>query len=53
MVASAVLFPSVGVDEDFLDELVHDVSSADIHPIVAHTVVERSDELRRMLAARG
>ncbi|MDX6197894.1 MAG: aminopeptidase [Actinomycetota bacterium] len=53
MVASAVLFPRVGVDVGFLQELVAAVDEPGINPIVAHTVVERADELRRMLAARG
>src|SRR4051812_11057031 len=53
MVASGVLFPRVGVDEVFLDELVSAVEAPGVHPIVAHTVIERGDELRRMLAARG
>jgi aminopeptidase N len=53
MVASGVLFPRVGVDETFLDELLTAVEAPGINPIVAHTVMERGDELRRMLAARG
>ncbi|MDT7538718.1 MAG: aminopeptidase [Actinomycetota bacterium] len=52
MVASAVLFPRVGVDEGFLTELISAVEAPGINPIVAHTVIERGDELRRMLAAR-
>jgi aminopeptidase N len=53
MVASGVLFPRVGVDESFLDVLIDAVEAPGINPIVAHTVIERGDELRRMLAARG
>jgi aminopeptidase N len=53
MVASGVLFPRVGVDASFLDELVRAVEAPGVNPIVAHTVIERGDELRRMLAARG
>ncbi|MDT7572196.1 MAG: aminopeptidase [Actinomycetota bacterium] len=52
MVASAVLFPRVGVDEGFLSRLISAVEAPGINPIVAHTVIERGDELRRMLAAR-
>jgi aminopeptidase N len=53
MVASGVLFPRVGVDAPFLDRLVTAVEASGVNPIVAHTVIERGDELRRMLAARG
>jgi aminopeptidase N len=53
MVASGVLFPRVGVDERFLQQLISAVDAPGINPIVAHTVIERGDELRRMLAARG
>ncbi|GAC1444699.1 MAG: aminopeptidase N [Mycobacteriales bacterium] len=53
MFASAVLFPRVGVDAAFLDELDRAAQAPEVHPIVAHTVMERGDELRRMLAARG
>ncbi|MCW2735636.1 aminopeptidase N [Nocardioides sp.] len=52
MVASSVLFPRVGVDAPFLDGLVSALDAPGINPIVAHTVIERGDELRRMLAAR-
>jgi aminopeptidase N len=52
MVASGVLFPRVGVDAGFLEDLVAAVEAPGINPIVAHTVIERGDELRRMLAAR-
>jgi aminopeptidase N len=52
MVASAVLFPRVGVDAPFLDGLITAIEAPGINPIVAHTVIERGDELRRMLAAR-
>ena len=53
MFVSGVLFPRVGVDEAFLTELEAAAAAPDVHPIVAHTVIERGDELRRMLAARG
>jgi aminopeptidase N len=52
MFVSGVLFPQVGVDEEFLGRLESAAAAPDVHPIVAHTVAERGDELRRMLAAR-
>jgi len=53
MMASGVLFPRVPGDQALLDELVTAVAAPGIHPIVARTVIERADEQRRILAARG
>ncbi|MCA1711088.1 MAG: aminopeptidase N [Actinobacteria bacterium] len=53
MVAAGALFPRVAIDAAGLAELVEAASAPGINPIVARTVVERADELQRMLAARG
>ena len=52
MVAADCLFPRVGVDGAYLDRLSEVASGPGISPVVLRTVVERSDEQRRMLAAR-
>jgi aminopeptidase N len=53
MVASAALFPTVGVDAARLSAIEEAAAAPDVNPIVRRTVVERGDELRRMLAARS
>jgi aminopeptidase N len=53
MVASGSLFPTVAIDQAGLERLVSSASAPAVNPIVTRTVVERADELRRMLAARG
>jgi aminopeptidase N len=53
MATSAALFPTVGVDAAYLERLADAARDPDVNPVVARTVVERSDELRRVLAARG
>ncbi len=53
MATSGALFPTVGVDAGYLERLAEAARAPEVNPVVARTVVERSDELRRMLAARG
>ena len=53
MVAAECLFPCVGVDGAYLDRLAEVASGPGVSPVVLRTVVERSDEQRRMLAARS
>jgi len=52
MVTAGCLFPRVGVDAAYLDRLAGVAAADAVHPIVERTVVERSDQQRRMLAAR-
>ncbi len=53
MTLTMQMFPLVGVDADFPDRVVAAAQSETVSPIVARTVGERADELRRMLAARS
>ncbi len=53
MATSGALFPVVGVDADYLPRLEAAARDRAVNPVVARTVTERSDLLRRMLAARG
>jgi len=51
MVYTARLFPLFGIDTDYLDRAAQAATSA--APVVRKTLAERSDEVRRMLAARA
>src|SRR5205085_2628984 len=51
MVYAGRLFPSFGVDEDFIARALRTAESA--APVVAKRITERADEVRRMLAARS
>jgi len=53
MATVGALFPVVGADAALLDRLQRAAAAPGLDPVVAQTVVVRSDELRRMLAARG
>ena len=53
MATVAALFPVVGVDGALLDRLARTAAAPGIDPVVARAVAVRSDELRRMLLARG
>ena len=53
MAASSGLFPRVGVDEAYLDRLGEAAAAPEVHPVVLRTVVERSDEQRRILRAQA
>ena len=53
MATVAALFPVVGADGALLDRLGVAAAAPDVDPVVARGVAVRSDELRRMLAARG
>ncbi|RYP88346.1 aminopeptidase N [Nocardioides guangzhouensis] len=46
------LFPLYGIDAAFLDRAA-DAAADGVQPVVAKTLAERSDEVRRMLRARG
>ena len=51
MVFTTRLFPLFGIDADYLDRAVAAADAA--APVVRKTLVERADEVRRMLAARA
>ena len=53
MVLAGTLFPMFGVDAGYVDRLERVAAGSDVDPVARQIVVERSDELRRMLAARG
>ena len=53
MATVAALFPVVGADAVLLDRLAVAAAEPGVDPVVARGVAVRSDELRRMLAARG
>ncbi|WP_319462573.1 aminopeptidase N [Micromonospora sp. RTP1Z1] len=52
MVLSAAMFPRVGVDKSVANRLAEAASRAGVSALVAKSVRERVDELRRMLRAR-
>jgi hypothetical protein len=47
------MFPTTGIDEHYLDQLDEGLRSGRIAPVVANRGIERSDEVRRMLASRA
>jgi aminopeptidase N len=47
------MFPIVGVGRDFLDRAQAAVAGGGVSPVVERTVLEYSDQLRRMLTARA
>jgi hypothetical protein len=49
--AAELWFPLVGAGAEALDGLEEAARQPDVRPVVARTVLERSDELRRTLAA--
>jgi aminopeptidase N len=51
MVYTRRMFPLHGIDAEFLDRAV--ATAQDAAPVVRQTLVERADEVRRMLAARA
>ncbi len=51
MVNAGRLFPLFGIDEDFLDRARETATSA--APVVRRRLIERADEVRRMLVARA
>ena len=53
MATVGALFPVVGAGEDVLERLREAAAAPGVDPVVARGVAVRSDELRRMLAARG
>jgi aminopeptidase N len=53
MAVSMSMFPRVGVDAGFADTLVDAANEDGVSPLVAKSVVEATDQLRRMLTARG
>jgi aminopeptidase N len=53
MVTASVMFPMFGVGQEFLDRVQAVASSPDVSPVVQHRVLERADQLSRMLRARG
>ena len=53
MSTSSFMFPVVGSDEAGLARAVEAARRDDVSPLVGRTVVERADQVRRMLAARA
>ncbi len=53
MATAAAMFPLVGVDGGFVDRVVAAAKSDQVSPVVARRVLERADQLQRMLTARG
>ena len=53
MATVGALFPVVGADAALLDRLQEAAAAPGLDPVVARSVGVRSDELRRMLAARA
>ncbi len=53
MVTAGAMFPRSGVGREFLDQVHGVATSPDVSPVVRGRVLERADELSRMLRARG
>jgi aminopeptidase N len=53
MATAYAMFPVVGVGQDFVDRAVSLAEHPDVSPVVGRNVLERADQLKRMLAARG
>ena len=53
MTIAGVMFPLVGVDESGLARVLEAGQGPDASPLVTRTVLERADQVRRMLAARA
>jgi aminopeptidase N len=50
---SSAMYPAAGVDSAFADRAIEAAGRDGVSPAVAKTVIEKTDELRRMLVARG
>ena len=48
---TAALFPTFGIEPDYLDQV--SAAAEQVAPVVQKTVAERVDEVRRMLRSRG
>jgi aminopeptidase N len=53
IVLSEALYPRAGVDAAFAERAVAAARANGVSPVVARTVIEMTDRLRRMLKARG
>ncbi len=53
MVTASAMFPMSGAGTEFLDHVHRTVTSPDVSPVVRQRVLERADQLSRMLRARG
>ncbi len=53
MSTAFAMFPLDGVGADFIDEVVSIAASPDVSPVVERRVLERADQLSRMLRARA
>jgi hypothetical protein len=47
------MFPVVGADRDFVERVVALIDNPDVSPVVGRSVLDRADQLKRMLTARG
>ncbi|HEY3007720.1 MAG TPA: aminopeptidase N [Micromonosporaceae bacterium] len=53
IVLSFTMFPFFGVDESFPDAVDASAQAPDVSPVVRKNVMEQTDQLRRILVARG
>jgi aminopeptidase N len=53
MVVASAMFPMFGTGPEFLDRVQEVAKSSDVSPVVRQRVLERADQLSRMLRARG
>jgi aminopeptidase N len=53
MSISASMFPTYAVDSAFVDAVTASANAAGVSPVVRKTVLEKTDQLRRMLVSRA
>jgi aminopeptidase N len=53
MVSASTMFPMFGVGQEFLERVHAVATSPEVSPVVRQRVLERADQLSRMLRARG
>jgi aminopeptidase N len=53
MAKASAMFPIVGAGTDFIDRVVAVASSSAVSPVVANRVLERTEQLKCMVAARS
>jgi hypothetical protein len=53
MAKASAMFPIVGASTDFIDRVAAVTSSSAVSPVVANRVMERTEQLKSMVAARS
>jgi aminopeptidase N len=53
MLRAYAMFPVVGADREFVERVVALTDNPDVSPAVGRSVLDRADQLKRMLTARG